>query len=92
MSVSSYRFWNWGTYAIFDMEIVSLDAGSYLCQTSVKALATADKEKKDKNLQSGLDCRRSFTPVVYSTYGITGTEAVVTQKCLTSMISNKINQ
>ena len=91
-NVITHGFWKWGTYAIFDMTRVSLDAGSYLCQTSVKALATADKEKKDKYLQSGLERRHSFTPMVYSTDGIPGTEAVATQKCLTSMISNKINQ
>ena len=46
--VSIYGFWKWGTTAIFDMIIFNLDAGCYLCQTSTKALATAEKEKRDK--------------------------------------------
>ena len=28
--VSVHGFWKWGTTAIFDMQIVNLDAGSYL--------------------------------------------------------------
>ena len=41
--VSVHGFWEWGTTALFDMLIVNLDAGSYLRQTSAKALATAEK-------------------------------------------------
>ena len=32
---------------MFDIEIVNLDAGSYLRMTPKKALAKAEKEKKD---------------------------------------------
>ena len=45
--VSSHGFWKWGTTAIFDNIIVNLGAGSYLHMTPEKALAKADKEKKD---------------------------------------------
>ena len=46
--VSVHGLWKWGTNALFYMQIFSLDAGSYLRQTSAKALAAAEKEKKDK--------------------------------------------
>ena len=45
-------------------------------QTTIKDLKTAEKEKMDKYLKPGLELRRSFTPMVYSTDGITRTEAV----------------
>ena len=43
VGVSVHGFWKWGTTALFDMQIVNLDAGFYLRQTSAKALATAEK-------------------------------------------------
>ena len=48
--VSFHGFWNLGTTVLFDMQIVNLDAGSYLRHMSAKALATAEKEKKEKYL------------------------------------------
>ena len=47
------------------MRIVNLDWVSYLYQTSAKALTTAEKDKKDKYLQPYLECRNSFTLMVY---------------------------
>ena len=46
--VSIHGFWKWGTSALFCMHIFNLDAGSYLRQTFVKDLETAEKEKKDE--------------------------------------------
>ena len=46
VDVSVHGFWKWGTTALFDMQMVNLYAGSYLCQTYVKSLGTAEKEKK----------------------------------------------
>ena len=57
---------------MFDIRIVNLNAGSYLRMTPEKALAKADKEKKDLYLQDCLERRRTFTPTVYSTDGIPG--------------------
>ena len=62
--VSFHRFWKWGTSALFDMQIVNLYAGYYLRQKSTKALAMAEKEKKDKYLHPYLERRRYFTSVV----------------------------
>ena len=55
---------------MFDIIIVNLDVGSYLCMTPEKALAKAEKEKKDLYLQACLELRRTFTPMVYSADGI----------------------
>ena len=74
------------------MQIVNLDTGSYLRQTSAKALATAEKEKKDKYLHPCLEHRRYFTPMVYSADGIPGTEAVVAKQRLALLISNKLER
>ena len=65
-----HGFWKWGTSALFDMQLVNLDAGSYLHQTSTKDLAMAEKEKKDKNLQPCLKRRCYFSPTVYCVDGI----------------------
>ena len=45
--VSAHGFWKRGTTAMFDIRIVNLDAGSYLHMPPEKALAKAEKEKKD---------------------------------------------
>ena len=49
---------------MFDIRIVNLYAGTYLRMTSEKALAKAEKEKKDLYLQACLELRRNFTPMV----------------------------
>ena len=90
--VSAYGFWKWGTSTIFYIRIVNLDASSYLRQTSVKALETAEKDKKDKYPQPCLDCRRTFISVVYSTDIISSTEAVAAQQLLALLLSNKLKQ
>ena len=62
--VSAHGFWKRGTTLMFDIQIVNFDAGSYLRMTSEKALAKAEKEKKDLYLQDCLERRSSFTPMV----------------------------
>ena len=52
--VSAHGFWKRGTTAMFNIQIVNLDAGSYLCMTPEKALAKVEKEKKDLYLQACL--------------------------------------
>ena len=65
---------------MFNIRIVNLDAGSYLRMTPQKALAKAEKEKKDLYLQACLERRRTFNPMVYSVYGTPGAEALSAQK------------
>ena len=90
--VAVHSFRKWVTSDIFDMIIVNLDAGSYLRQTSAKALATAEKEKKDKYLQPCLNRRRTFTPMVYSADVIPGMEAILAHVGLAFLIINKLKR
>ena len=50
--ISANGFWKRGTTSMFNIRIVNLDAGSYLCMNPEKALAKAEKEKKDLYLQA----------------------------------------
>ena len=59
-----------------DIRIVNLDAGSYLYMTPEKAVAKAEKEKKDLYLQDCLERRGTFTPMVYYADIIPGVEAL----------------
>ena len=90
--VGVHSFWKRGTTAMFGIRIVNLDAGSYLCMTPEKALAKAEKEKKDLYLQARLDSRRNFTPMVYFAYGITRAEELAAQKRLAALLSYKLKQ
>ena len=49
---------------MFDIRIVNLNAGSYLRMTPGKALAKAEKGKKDVYPQACLERRITFTPMV----------------------------
>ena len=57
-----------------------------------KALARLEKEKKDLYLQACLERRRTFAPMVYSVGGISGAEALATQKRLSALLSYKLKQ
>ena len=60
--------------------------------TPEKALAKAEKEKKDLYLQACLERRRNFTPMVYSSDRIPRAEALVAQKRLAALLSYKMKQ
>ena len=77
---------------MFDIIIVNLDVGSYLCMTPEKALAKADKEKKDVYLQACLERRCTFTPMVYYADRIPGLEALSAQKILAALLSYKLKR
>ena len=64
--VSAHSFWKRGTTAMFDIHIVNLNTGSYLRRMPEKALAKAEKEKKDLYFQACLERRSTFTTMVYS--------------------------
>ena len=57
-----------------------------------KVLANAEKEKKYLYLQACLDCRRTFTPTVYSADEIPGSEALAAQKRLTALLGYKLKR
>ena len=50
VDLSVHGFWKWVTSSIFYIQIVNLYESFYLRQTSLKALETAEKEKKEKHL------------------------------------------
>ena len=77
---------------MFDIQIFNLDAGSCLRMTPEKALANAEKEKKDLYLQACLERRRTFTPMVYSADGIPGVEALAAQKRLAALLGYKLKR
>ena len=77
---------------MFDIRIVNLDAGSYMHMTPEKDFAKVEKEKKDLYLQTCLERRRTFTPMVYSADGIPGSEALAAQKRLAALLSYKLKQ
>ena len=77
---------------MFDIRIFNLDAGSYLRMTPEKALAKAEKEKKDLYLLACLECRWDFIPMVYSAEGIPGAEDLDAQKILAALLSHKLKQ
>ena len=76
----------------FDIRIVKFDADSYLRMTPEKAIAKAEKEKKDLYLQACLEHRRTLTAMVYSTYGIPRAEALAAQKRLDVLLSYKLKR
>ena len=90
--VSAYGFWKRGTTTMFDIRIISLDVGSYLRMTPEKALPKAEKEKKDLYLQACLECRSTFTPMVYSADGIPGAWALAAQNRLAALLSYKLKR
>ena len=75
---------------MFDIRIVNLDAGSYLRMMPEKALAKEEKEKKDLYPQACLECKSTFTPMVYSAQGIPRAEALAAQKRLAVLLSYKL--
>ena len=77
---------------MFNIRIVDLDAGSYLPMTPEKALEKAEKEKKELYLQACLECRSTFTIMVYSADGIPGAEALTAQKRLAALLSYKLKR
>ena len=63
---------------MFDIRIVNIDAGSYLCTTPEKDMEKSEKVKNDLYLQDFMEHRRCFTHMVYSVDRIPGAEALAT--------------
>ena len=66
--------------------------GFFLCMTPEKALAKAEKEKKDLYRQACLKRRRTFTTIVYYADGIPRAEALAAHKRLTALLSYKLKR
>ena len=72
-----------------DTRITDTDAPSYKDFTSAKALERAAKAKKAKYLQPCLDCRRSFTPLVYYVDRMAYKEAKAFEKRIACLLAEK---
>jgi hypothetical protein len=68
-------FWARGTDVIVDVCVTDTDAKPYRSRDPHKVLATQEREKKKKYLQSCLEQRKHFTPFALSTEGLIGREA-----------------
>ena len=90
--VSDHGFCKRGFTTMFDIRIFNLDTSSYLRMMPEKALAKAEKEKKDLYLQACLERRSTFTPMVYYADGIPGAEALAAQKRSAALLSYKLKR
>ena len=84
-----HGFWQRQRTAIFDVRITDTDARSVRGRDYTKILAAHEKEKKTKYLQSCLQMRKDFTPLVYSVDGIAGREARNAEKKLATHLAAK---
>ena len=84
-----HGFWQRQRTAIFDVCITDTDARSARGRDYTKVLAVHEKEKKTKYLQSCLQMRKDFTPLVYSVDGIAGCEAHNAERKLASHLAAK---
>ena len=87
--VGCHGFWQRGRFAIFDVRITDTEARSARGRDFLKVLAAQEKEKKDKYLDSCLQQRKDFTPLVYSVDGIAGREARNAEKRIAALLAAK---
>ena len=87
--VGCHGFWQRGRFAIFDVRITDTEARSAQGRDFLKVLAAQEKEKKDKYLDSCLQQRKDFTPLVYSVDGIAGREARNAEKRIAALLAAK---
>jgi hypothetical protein len=73
------------------MHITDTDARSYRKKEFEKVLLQQEKEKKDKYLQTCLEMRKDFTPMVYLVDGIAGHKAQNAKKRLATHLASKWN-
>ena len=74
------------------LQVVNVDAGSYLCMTPEKALSKAEKEKKDLYFQACLEHRKTVTPMFYSEDRIPGAKALSAQMWLDVLLIYKMKR
>ena len=51
-------------------------------------MATTEKKNKDKYIQTCLERRQYFAPIVYSANGITRTEDIAARRCVAFLLGN----
>ena len=77
---------------MFDIQIVNLDAGSYLHMTPEMVLCKSVEGKKDLYFQACLERRKTFTPMVYFSDVMPGAAALATQKRLAVLLRYKLKR
>ena len=87
-----HGLWETGSGCVLDICISDTDAKSYADKTSKRVLEDHAKRKKAKYLQSCLDRRRSFAPLVYSVDGMACKEAQAFEKRIVSHLADKWNR
>ena len=65
--------WGWGTDCIQDTCVVSTDVESYLKKKSAKSLVVEKRDKNCNYLDSCMNQKCQFSPLVISIDGIMGT-------------------
>ena len=63
--INAHSLWKRETTVMFDMEIVNLNVGSYLRMMSKKLLEKAEKKMKCKYVETFLESRQTFIPMIY---------------------------
>ena len=81
--------WAHGTDCIIDVWVTDTDCKSQRSKDPMKVLKTHEKEKKKKYLESCLEQRHHFTPIVVLTNGLVGREAKTLLKKLSTLIAEK---
>ena len=84
-----HGFWTRGQTAIFDVRITDTDQPSNRNTAPSKVLLCQEKEKINKYGALCLARRRTFTPLVFSVYGLMGKEATAASKRLASSLAAK---
>jgi hypothetical protein len=87
--VAAHGFWTRGTTAIFDIRVSDTDARSFRNQDPTKVLERQAKAKKSKYLDSCLEARRHFTPLVFSIDGLRSKETIAASQRLARLLSEK---
>ena len=87
-----HGLWETGSGCVLDICISDTDAKSYADKTPKKVLENHEKRKKVICLQSCLNQRRSFAPLVYSVDGMDCKEARAFEKRIASLLMENWNR
>ena len=85
----------WGNYekTFLDIRVMHPNSPSYINKSLDQVYAHHEKEKKKNYLERVIQIEKgSFTPIVFSTFGGTGTEADRHHKRIATLIATKKNE
>ncbi len=90
--IAARGFWKRDTTAIFDIYITDTDALSYQDQNPQKVLATQERAKKKKHLNTCLAVWKEFTPLVFSPDGLRGAKADAACKRVAALLASRLSK